>query len=74
MKSVEQYVREERWVPVSESGKRWEGRTRNEALEAMSNYPAGGSFLDGEPWDGITHIEREVRFVSQWVVLTEEHP
>ena len=61
-------IREERWVPVTESGERWKGRTREAALRDLADWPAGGCYLDGEPYDGVSHIEREVRYVTEWRV------
>jgi hypothetical protein len=65
--NIEDYVAEERWVPIAQSGERWAGRSREAAEEAMNNYPVGGRFASGDPWDGITHIVREVRFVTEWI-------
>jgi hypothetical protein len=61
-------IREEQWGPVAESGDRWAGRSREQALAAMRDYPAGGEYSSGDPWDGITHIEHEVRYVTEWMV------
>ena len=61
-------IREERWVPVTESGDRWAGRSRESALRDLADWPAGGRYLDGDPYDGVTHIECEVRYVTEWCV------
>lgn len=63
------YVREERWVPITEMGDRWAPRSREEAEKAMRETPVGGKWLTGEEWDGIERIDREVRYVTEW---TEE--
>lgn len=62
------FCKEERFVPVAKSGDRWGGRSKKKAQECLRDYPDGGYYSDGQPWDGITHIEREVRVVSEWVV------
>lgn len=59
-------IREERWVPVTESGERWVGRDKEAAFRCLETHPVGGRYLDGAPWDGVTHIEREVRYVTEW--------
>lgn len=59
-------IREDRWIPVSESGDRWAPRSLEAAQEAMAEYPAGGTYTTGEPWDGIVRIEHEVRYVTEW--------
>ena len=59
---------EERWVPVTSSGARWVGRSWDEALGCIESHPAGGTYSDGTTWDGVTHIERETRLTSEWVV------
>ena len=67
--TAEKLIREERWVPVSESGDRWVGRSKESAERDMAMWPAGGGYADGEPWDGITHIEHEIRYVTEWQVI-----
>lgn len=57
---------ETRAVPVAESGFRWQPRSHAAAQVCLKEYPAGGSYADGEPWDGLTHIEQEHRFVTGW--------
>lgn len=57
---------EERWVPITESGERWTPRDKAKAEDCLRTYPAGGAYLNGEPWDGVTHIVREVRYVTEW--------
>lgn len=66
-------LREERWVPVTQDGDRWAGRSKEEAEAAMRDFPAGGRYLDGSDWDGITHIEHEVRYVTEWRVNEHGH-
>lgn len=63
--------REDRWVPVTESGARWAGRTKEAAEACMADYPVGGGYTTGDRWDGITHIEHEARYVTEWVVVVE---
>lgn len=60
------YIREERYIPVTQTGHRWAPRSREEAEEAMRDVPIGGRWLSGEEWDGIERIEREVRYVTEW--------
>lgn len=65
-------VREERWVPVHECGERWAGRSKESAERAMLAYPVGYCYSDGAFAGGITHIEREVRYVTEWRVSPDE--
>lgn len=62
------YTREERFVPITEMGDRWTGRSLEAAEQAMRDYPVGGKWLSGEEWDGIVRIVREVRYVTEWAV------
>lgn len=60
---------EEQFVPVAESGDRWVGRSREQAETALQGWPAGGCWEGSDdPYDGITHIDREVRWGTDWVV------
>lgn len=59
-------TKEERWVPIAESGARWAPRSKEAAEACLRDYPAGGQYTDGEPWDGVTHIVHEVRYVTEW--------
>lgn len=59
-------TREERWIPIAESGERWAPRSKERAEDAMRAYPVGGAWYPGEPWDGIAGIVREERWVSEW--------
>lgn len=58
--------REVQYVPVAESGGRWTPRSLEQAESALQEWPPGGTFADGEPYDGITHIETEVCFTTDW--------
>jgi hypothetical protein len=62
-------IREERWVPVAESGERWAPRDKDSAFRCMETHPAGGHYVDGAPWDGVTRIEHEIRYVTEWRVF-----
>ena len=64
-------IREERWVPVTESGDRWAPRSKESAQAALRDYPVGGAFSDGAVWDGVERIVYEVRYVSPWVAVIE---
>ena len=57
---------EERFVPVTESGERWAPRDAESAADALHSYPHGGTYLDGTPYDGVTHVLRETRYVTEW--------
>ena len=60
---------EERFVPVAESGERWAPRSREAAECAMRGWPSGGTWEGSDdPYDGITHIAREVRIGTTWTV------
>jgi hypothetical protein len=63
---------EDAWVPVAESGERWERRSRAEAQIAHRGYPVGGAYSSGELWDGITHIEHERRYLTDWREVGDE--
>ena len=56
------------WVPIAESGEEWAERSEGDAKRALSHYPPGGKFPDGDPWDGIVRIERRQRLVGPWGV------
>ncbi len=58
----------EQWVPVTESGDRWNPRSKALAEEDLRIWPAGVNYADGYPGDGITHLEyRKVRvFYGPW--------
>lgn len=58
---------EDQWVPITESGARWTPRREHEAESARAAYPVGGSFFDGAKWDGITRVDHERRYVTEWV-------
>lgn len=55
----------EQWVPVTESGDRWEPRSEASAKAALVRYPVGIDYQDG--YGGVTHIQHESRLVSPWV-------
>jgi hypothetical protein len=58
--------KEERWVPITETGARWVGRSKAEATKDMAEWPAGSTYSDGAFGDGIVEIVRETRWVSDW--------
>lgn len=60
---------EERWVPVAESGERWEPRSREQAAMASTGWPAGGCYEGtDDPYDGIVRVDHEVRWTTEWFV------
>ncbi|MGH7484967.1 MAG: hypothetical protein ACREMY_05070 [bacterium] len=61
------------YTPVTADGDRWGTRSRTEAEASLRTWPVGGSYKDGEPYDGIDHIEkRTVRIeFGEW---TQHNP
>lgn len=57
---------EDRWIPVSESGQRFAPRSKAEADALLLQMPAGSTYSDGGPMDGVAHIVHERRFVTEW--------
>jgi hypothetical protein len=57
------------YAPVCESGAMWQPRSKEEAAACLEGFPAGGTYTDGDPFDGITHIvKRYVRIErGEWV-------
>lgn len=63
-----QVTEEEQWVVVARDGSRWVGRSHASAMDAvLQPHP-----LDVGRAYQPDHVEREVRFVSPWVVVEEQ--
>lgn len=57
---------EHRWVPVTESGERLKPRSEAEADLLLELMPAGSTYSDGAPIDGVTHVIHQQRLVTEW--------
>lgn len=59
---------EHQWVPITESGRRWQPRDKGLAAAALDLYGTSGSLqVVEEHGDPLSHIEHESRLVSEWV-------
>lgn len=64
-------TRDEQWVPVEESGHRWEGRHEAGAMYVLDRFGADGPWHDSYMDSPVTHIDHECRFVSGWTEVAE---
>lgn len=61
---------EDRWVPIAESGERFAPRSKEEAEALLASMPAGSTYSDGAPMDGVVSVVHERRLVSEWIEVT----
>ena len=59
-------TREEQWVPVEESGDRWQPRDEYRAHAALDLYGAHGPMHAVDLDSPVDHIDHESRWVSDW--------
>lgn len=60
-------AREEQWVPISQSGARWQPRDHGLALAALDLYGVASPTQLAQGFgDPLTHVEHETRLVSPW--------
>lgn len=59
-------TREEQWVPVEQSGHRWQPRDQALALAALDLYGARGPMHAADIDSPVDRIDHESRWVSGW--------